>query len=179
MKTFEVEVGFAGAIGVENTYYIEADSESEAAELALERAQEDLEAEPSEDDEDEYVVNFCGFIGGEETYYADDEDDALMQAADDLEVLSIDDKDFTDIKSCKNITAADNSGSSYENFMSDLRSKVYNALSGVVFDVFIKKGWNDYVDIDQASKAMDEACEWFSTHFWESDDAEESYNDID
>ena len=179
MKTFEVVVGFAGYIGVENTYYVEANNENEAADLALERAREDLEVEPNEDGDSEYVVNFGGSIGGDETYYADDEDDALMQAEDDLQVLSIDGKDYTDIESCKNITAADNSGSSYENFMSDLRSKVYNALGNVAFELFHKDGWSDYMDAEQAAKAMDEAYEWFSIHFWESDDADEIYGDID
>lgn len=50
-------------------------------------------------------------------------------------------------------------------FESELRSEVYNALSDVAFRVF--KKWEDYIDADTAEEAMDQAYDWFSTHFWE------------
>lgn len=55
---WEVSVGFAGFIGVEETYTVYADSEEEAIDAALQEAQDNLSAEvvsydDSDDDEDE------------------------------------------------------------------------------------------------------------------------------
>lgn len=43
--TYKVEIGFAGFIGVSNEYEVDADSESEARELAMEMAIDDLTVE--------------------------------------------------------------------------------------------------------------------------------------
>lgn len=47
---------------------------------------------------------------------------------------------------------------------SDLRSDVYNALAGVMFD------WQGMRNIPVTESDLDKAIEWFQTHFWESDD---------
>ena len=50
--TYDVQVNFAGYIGVDNTYVVDADDEDEAAELALEDAYMDLEGEVVSEDMD-------------------------------------------------------------------------------------------------------------------------------
>ena len=57
--------------------------------------------------------------------------------------------------------------SSYEQFESELRSRVYDALSQVAYDIFIGKGWEDYLDAAGQQEAMDSAYDWFATHFWD------------
>lgn len=56
-KTYKVSIGFAGFIGVENEYEVDATSEDEAREEALQMAYDDLSIENvtcyDDDDEDE------------------------------------------------------------------------------------------------------------------------------
>ena len=55
MKTYTVEVNFAGFVGCEEYYDIEAETPEEALEEARERAEEDLAYEiVEEEDEEEY-----------------------------------------------------------------------------------------------------------------------------
>ena len=49
---YEVHVGFAGFVGVEEIYTVFADSEDEAEEEALKQAKDDLSAEIVEDEEE-------------------------------------------------------------------------------------------------------------------------------
>ena len=43
----------------------------------------------------------------------------------------------------------------------DIRTEVYNALADIMFES------------DASKESMDEAIEWFQTHFYESDDWDE------
>lgn len=45
----------------------------------------------------------------------------------------------------------------------DLKSKVYNVLSDVVFENLNQKD----VPVEEQKKLMDQAIEWWQTHFWE------------
>ena len=98
MNEYEVIVGFASYVGIEETYNIDADSEEEAEELAIEEARWDLGATDVEDLGDgEYrvTVNFAGYVGGEEEYTVDAdseeeaEENAVEEAVWDLGVVSI------------------------------------------------------------------------------------------
>ena len=53
MKTYKVEIGFCGFIGASQIYEIDADSEEEARELALQEAIDDLSVDAVEEDEDD------------------------------------------------------------------------------------------------------------------------------
>jgi len=95
---YEVVVGFAGYIGVEETYTVDADTEDEARVFALDEAKDDLTVEDVvdlDDGEYEVTVGFGGYIGAEETYTvaADNEGEAeelgLDEAAFDLSVNDI------------------------------------------------------------------------------------------
>lgn len=52
-----------------------------------------------------------------------------------------------------------------ENTYSDFQSDIYNALGNVFFK---------YREVKPSEEDFDRAMEWFNTHFWESDDFEES-----
>lgn len=86
-KEYEVTVNFCGFIGGEEYYNITAENEDYAEDYALDEAKNDLIAEKVDDGE--YQVNFAGGLGVEETYFADDEDEALEKAAEDLTVDNI------------------------------------------------------------------------------------------
>ena len=45
MRTYEVEIGFCGFVGVSNTYEVEAESREDAEVIAIEMAVEDLTIE--------------------------------------------------------------------------------------------------------------------------------------
>ena len=105
-KDYEVHVGFAGYVGVEEEYNVSATSIDEAQSEAMMEAQNDIEVMDIADEGDgEYIgiVGFCGYIGVEEEYsvYADDEDDAEYQiremAADDLTIISVYDEDGNEL----------------------------------------------------------------------------------
>lgn len=51
--TYDVNVRFAGYIGIDNSYVVSADDEDEASDLALEEAREDLEGEVISDEYDD------------------------------------------------------------------------------------------------------------------------------
>ena len=107
LKEYEVEVRFGGFIGVEEIYTVSAYNEDEAHREALSEAAWDLNVESVEnsgDDEYEVSITFGGYVGSEQYYtvYAEDdseaEDAALDLAADDFEVLSVEelmDESFT------------------------------------------------------------------------------------
>ena len=103
MKTYKVEVSFAGMIGAEEVYTVDAENDEEAISEALEQARDDLSIDDlTEVDEDEWEgdVGFCGYVGVSESYsvYATSEDEAydeILEAAfDDLagEIISVDDE---------------------------------------------------------------------------------------
>ena len=52
-KTYKVSVGFAGFIGIENEYEVDATSEDEAREEALQMAYDDLSIESVTCDDDD------------------------------------------------------------------------------------------------------------------------------
>lgn len=96
---YTVVIGFAGYSAFEESYEVYADSEEEAVEEALQRAEDDLyvdEVNRIDDITFSAIVNFGGYIGLEETYKVDATDkdeaieEALDQATNDLEVLSVD-----------------------------------------------------------------------------------------
>lgn len=98
MNDYEVTIGFAGFYGIEQTYTVNADSEEEAEELAIEEAKGDLGIENVEslgDGEYRVTVNFATFYGADEDYDvdADSEEEAeelaLDEASYDLSVESI------------------------------------------------------------------------------------------
>lgn len=108
VKTYEVAIGFCGMIGVEEEYRVQAFNRADAVCEALDNpgseAELDLSVENVEDHEDgsyTVTVNFAGFIGADNDYevYADDEDSAKEQALEDakadLEVISVDGKEFS------------------------------------------------------------------------------------
>ena len=45
----------------------------------------------------------------------------------------------------------------------ELKSKVYNTLSTVVFENLHQKD----IPVEEQKKLMDQAIEWWQTHFWE------------
>jgi len=50
---------------------------------------------------------------------------------------------------------------SYFDFESDMRSLVYNALRGVAKEMFIKRGWEDYLpEPELQQEALAEACDF-------------------
>lgn len=55
---------------------------------------------------------------------------------------------------------------------SDVRSKVYNALANIAFDIN-KRG----IPVDELKTAFDLALEWFEDRFWDVEDLEESLNE--
>ena len=99
---YKVVIGFCGFVGVENTYYVDANDTDEAVELALNEASYDLDAEVEDLGDGEYdvTVNFGGYVGADETYNVDatDEDDAIKvamaQALDDLTVESVNGEEY-------------------------------------------------------------------------------------
>lgn len=48
---------------------------------------------------------------------------------------------------------------------SDLRSKVYNALSDAYYEVFENK--NKDISVDDQKKMLEESFEWFIIHFFD------------
>ena len=112
MKTFKVSVNFAGYIGADEEYEVDAENEELAEDEAIDAAKNDLTVDSVEETDDGYEVEigFCGMIGVSEIYEissdeADDQDEAediaLQQAEWDLnpEVIGelSDLEDFEDI----------------------------------------------------------------------------------
>lgn len=108
-KTYEVNINFAGLIGADEAFTVEAENEDDACNEAIELAKDELTIEDIaqiDDDEWEVTVGFCGFIGVEEIYtvYADSEDEAEVEALTEAEwdltpeILSIEyaDDDYED-----------------------------------------------------------------------------------
>ena len=92
--TFTCNVTFAGYIGSDTEYVVDAENEEDAIQEAIGLAEGDLTIEDiAESDEGEYevTVGFGEYVGIEETYtaYCDNESDAenvaLEMAKDDLE----------------------------------------------------------------------------------------------
>ena len=88
LNTYTVHVNFAGFIGADEDYTVNAADEDEAIAIAEEEAGEDLrvvDLEQIDDDEWEGTVSFNGMYGAEETYTtaASDEESA------EEEILSI------------------------------------------------------------------------------------------
>ena len=84
-KTYTVTVNFAGFIGYDNDYEVDAESEEDAIIEAEEMAKDDLEVDEVEEaDEGEWQVGICyaNMSGGVEQYtvYAESEEDAVEQA---------------------------------------------------------------------------------------------------
>lgn len=106
-KTYDVAVGYCGFVGVEEHYSIPAKNKMQAALFALDEpgseAEQDLTVEDIEDNGDgSYTVSISfGGIGTDEQYYVDAEDEseaeelALEEAKDNLEIISIDGKEFS------------------------------------------------------------------------------------
>lgn len=108
MKTYRVVVNFS-FLGADDEFYVEADNENEAKELALDLASENLNVVSADvdDDDDSYVkdyrvtVNF-GFVGCDEEYIVDATNkevamgDALQWAKDELTIVSIEEYDDYD-----------------------------------------------------------------------------------
>lgn len=95
---YEVTIGFAGFLGVENTYSVDADNDGEAIEIARLRAENDIyvrDVEEIGNGEYEVTVDFSNYIGAEEYYtvMADNEDEAdakgFEEATNDLHVISL------------------------------------------------------------------------------------------
>lgn len=119
-KYYEVSIGFCGFIGVENEYRVYAMNRADAVGEALDNpgseAEQDLSAENIEDHGDgsyTVTINFAGFIGADNDYevYADSEEEAEQNAIEeakmDLEVISVDGKEF-DYDDESNMTEAFN-----------------------------------------------------------------------
>ena len=49
---------------------------------------------------------------------------------------------------------------------SELRSKVYNALSDTYYEMFEDKNTN--ISVDDQKKMLEESFEWFMVHFFEN-----------
>ena len=85
-KTYTVTVNFAGFIGYDNDYEVDADSEEDAIIQAEEMAKDDLEVVEIEqtDDHNEWQIGvcFCGMSNGTEYYdiYAENEGEAVSEA---------------------------------------------------------------------------------------------------
>lgn len=108
MKTYRIIVNF-GFVGADDEFYVEAESENEAKEIALDLASENLDvvSVDIDDDDDSYVkdyrvtVNF-GFVGCDEEYIVDATnkeiaiDTALDWAKDELRIVSIEEADDHD-----------------------------------------------------------------------------------
>lgn len=93
---YDIEIGFAGMVGVSNIYNVEASSLDEAIDNAKDAASDDLVVEDIVDEGDgEYTVtiSFDGYTGSEVEYqvYEEDEDSAeeaaLEEAYQDLTVV--------------------------------------------------------------------------------------------
>ena len=85
LKEYKVSVNFGGFIGGDEEYSVDATSDEEAENEAIEMAADDLNPEDVnqiDDDEWEVTISFAGFIGVEDTYtvFADDEDEAIGAA---------------------------------------------------------------------------------------------------
>lgn len=108
MKTYRVVVNFS-FFGADDEFYVEAESENEAKEIALDLASEELDivSVDVDDDDDSFIkdyrvtVNF-GFVGCDEEYIVDATnkevamDDALQWAKDELTIVSIEEYDDYD-----------------------------------------------------------------------------------
>lgn len=108
MKTYRVVVNFS-FIGADDEFYVEAESENEAKEIALDLASENLDvvSVDVDDDDDSFLkdyrvtVNF-GFVGCDEEYIVDATnkevamDNALDWAKDELRIVSIEEDDDYD-----------------------------------------------------------------------------------
>lgn len=108
MKNYRVVVNFS-FFGADDEFYVEADNENKAKEIALDLASENLDvvSVDVDDDDDSFVkdyrvtVNF-GFVGCDEEYIVDATnkevamDDALQWAKDELRIVSIEKADDYD-----------------------------------------------------------------------------------
>ena len=108
MKTYRVVVNFS-FFGADDEFYVEAESENEAKEIALDLASQNLDvvSVDVDDDDDSYIkdyrvtVNF-GFVGCDEEYIVDATnkeiaiDTALEWAKDELMIVSIEEADDYD-----------------------------------------------------------------------------------
>lgn len=106
--TYEVKIGFAGFIGVEEDYRVQAKNRVDAVNYALDEpgseAEQDLSADDVTDNGDgsyTVTVSFAGNIGADKEYevYADSEEEAeqnaIEEAKSDLEVISVDGEEFS------------------------------------------------------------------------------------
>lgn len=107
-RYYDVSIGFGGYIGVEEKYNVYAKNRADAVGEALDNpgseAEQDLSVDNIEDNGDgsyTCTVSFAGNIGADNEYtvYADSEEEAEMNAIDeaksDLEVISVDGKEFS------------------------------------------------------------------------------------
>ena len=84
-KTYTVSVNFAGYIGADEEYEVDAEDDDEAEILAVEAAMDDLsvtDITQIDDDEWEVTIRFASHVGGEEIYTvnADSENEAESEA---------------------------------------------------------------------------------------------------
>lgn len=87
---YDIEIGFAGMVGVSVLYNVEANNYDEAVDAAIEEAKNELEVTDVEDLGDgEYEVSIIfGGMGASETTYevsAEDQDEAKEIALDEAE----------------------------------------------------------------------------------------------
>ena len=107
-RYYDVVIGFGGYIGVEEEYHVYAMNRADAVGEALDNpgseAEQDLSVDNIEDNGDgsyTCTVSFAGTIGADNEYtvYADSEEEAEMNAIEeaksDLEVISVDGKEFS------------------------------------------------------------------------------------
>lgn len=106
-RYYDVVIGFGGYMGVEEEYHVYAMNRADAVGEALDNpgseAEQDLSVDNIEDNGDgsyTCTVSFAGTIGADNEYtvYADSEEEAEMNAIEearsDLEVISVDGKEF-------------------------------------------------------------------------------------